>query len=74
MRRWRLRPTASTLKLIAARRLLELDRFDEAMAAFDKALGDDPGNVVALMNRGNACIKDKRFARGACKAMTARSR
>jgi tetratricopeptide (TPR) repeat protein len=31
------------------------------MAAYDKALGNDPGNVVALMNRGNACIKNRRF-------------
>ena len=37
-------------------------RFDEALASFDQALERDPGNVAALINRGNACIKDKRFA------------
>jgi tetratricopeptide (TPR) repeat protein len=40
---------------------LELGRADEAVAAFDHVLAADPRNVTALINRGNALIKDKRY-------------
>jgi tetratricopeptide (TPR) repeat protein len=56
------RPAASTFKSIAAPLCSSSIAFDEALAGFDSALKDDPGNVVALINRGSACIKDKRFA------------
>ena len=34
--------------------LIELNRLDDALAAYDRALAIDPGNAFALVNRGNA--------------------
>ena len=58
---------ASTFRSIAARACLSSNRIDEALPSFDKALASDPENVVALINRGKACIKDKRFAEALAK-------
>ena len=41
--------------------LLNLDRIDEALACFDGVIAHQPDNIPALIYRGNACIKDKRF-------------
>ena len=61
-RRWRLRPTVSISKSIAAPRCSSSIASTRRWPATTKRSADDPGNVVALINRGNACIKNKRFA------------
>jgi hypothetical protein len=40
--------------------LLDLDHVDEALASFDAAIAREPKNVTALLNRGNACIRQHR--------------
>lgn len=45
--------TSLTEKAVA---LNSLGRFDEAIAYLDKALSIDPNNVLALINKGNACM------------------
>jgi tetratricopeptide (TPR) repeat protein len=41
---------------------LQLERFDEALMSFDKALASTPNNVIILVGRGNALTRLKRPA------------
>ncbi len=42
--------------------MLELDRIGDAIASFDMAIAREPSSIAALINRGNAYIRDQRFA------------